>query len=172
MNFSQQIICDLSSIVKLGSILTVVDRSTKAARCVPATMKINAPQLARVFFDNVFRFYGMPRVIISDKDRRFRSSFWQALMQYLGTQLRMSTAFHPQTDGQAERYNRTVQEMLRSYIDFERRQDWDLLLTPLEFAYNRAVQSSTGLSPFMMMYVQQPNVPRSMLAPAAKNTSC
>ena len=128
-------------------------------------MKMNASQLARLFFDQVFRLHGMPEIIISDRDRRFTSRFWKALMECLGTQLKLSTAFHPQTDGLAERYNRTIQEMIRSFLTYERRKDWDLLLTPLEFAYNRSTNRTTGYSPFELLYGQNPTVPHSFLAP-------
>jgi hypothetical protein len=107
----------------------------------------------------------MPELIISDRDRRFTSRFWTALMACLGTQLKLSTAFHPQTDGLAERYNRTIQAMIRSFLRYERRKDWDLLLTPLEFAYNRSVNRTTGYSPFELLYGQNPTVPHSFLAP-------
>jgi transposase InsO family protein len=83
--------------------------------------------LAKLFFHQVFRHYGIPKSIVTDRDPRFTSNFWQALMDQLGTQLRFSTAFHPETDGQAERYNRTLQEMLRGFVNVSQ-DDWNQTL--------------------------------------------
>jgi RNase H-like domain found in reverse transcriptase/Reverse transcriptase (RNA-dependent DNA polymerase)/Integrase zinc binding domain/Retroviral aspartyl protease/Chromo (CHRromatin Organisation MOdifier) domain len=146
------------------AILTVVDRLSKCAVFIPTTMTVDAVGLAKLFFNNVFRHFGMPRAIITDRDPRFTSNFWNALMTHLGTSLRMSTAFHPETDGQAERHNRTLQEMLRAFVNTEHQNDWDEYLVPLEFAYNRSVHRGTGYSPFYLLYGQQPHVPTSLLA--------
>lgn len=145
------------------AILTIVDRLSKAALFVATTMTVDALGLAKLFFDHVFRHFGMPRAIISDRDPRFTSNFWSALMAHLGTSLRMSTAFHPETDGQAERHNRTLQEMLRAFVNSEHQSDWDAYLVPLEFAYNRSINRSTGYSPFYLLYGQQPHVPATLL---------
>jgi len=126
-------------------------------------MTVDAPGLAKLFFDNVFRRFGMPSAIVSDRDVRFTSNFWQALMSHLGTSLKMSTAFHPQTDGLAERANRTVEEMLRAFIDHKHQDNWDKFLTSLEFAYNNSVNRSTGYTPFFMLHGFHPNTPASLL---------
>ena len=143
------------------TILTVVDQLTRVAIFIPTTKSISAKGVARLFFDHVFWHYGMPSVIISDRDARFTSVFWQELMDLMGTNLRMSTAFHPQTDGMAERYNRTVEEMLRAYVHQINRDQWDDLLTPLEFAYNSSMNAVTGYSPFFLLYGLQPRVPKT-----------
>jgi len=145
------------------AILTVVDRLSKTAIFAPTTMTVDAPGLAKLFFDNVFRRFGMPSAIVSDRDVRFTSNFWQALMSHLGTSLKMSTAFHPQTDGLAERANRTVEEMLRAFIDHKHQDNWDKFLTSLEFAYNNSVNRSTGYTPFFMLHGFHPNTPASLL---------
>lgn len=143
------------------AILTVIDRLTKTAVFIPTIKAISAKATARLFFDYVFRHYGMPSVIISDRDPRFTSNFWKEFLELLGTELRMSTAFHPQTDGMAERYNRTIEEMLRSYVSQTNSIHWDKMLTPLEFAYNSSVNAATGYSPFVLLYGEQPRVPIS-----------
>jgi len=145
------------------AILTVVDRLSKTAIFAPTTMTVDAPGLARLFFDHVFRRFGMPTAIVSDRDPRFISNFWQTLMSHLGTSLKMSTAFHPQTDGLAERANRTIEEMLRAVIDRKTHNNWDELLTPLEFAYNNSVHRSTGYTPFYMLYGFHPHTPATLL---------
>jgi hypothetical protein len=101
----------------------------------------------------------MPRSIVSDRDPRFTSKFWEALFKIWGTQLTMSTAYHPQTDGQTERANRTLEDMLRHYIDTTTQDDWDDHLPALEFAYNNSQQASTGHTPFVLAYGQRPRLP-------------
>ena len=89
---------------------------------------ISAPQLARVFLDTVVRQHGLPVAILSDRDPRFTASFWRAFWAQLGTTLLMSTAYHPQTDGQTENSNKTLETVLRSVVNFEQ-SDWDTHLT-------------------------------------------
>ena len=146
------------------AILTIVDRLSKMGIFVPTTMTVDAPGLAKLFFREVFRHYGMPTSIITDRDPRFLSNFWQNLMSQCQTKLHFSTAFHPQSDGQAERHNRTLEEMLRGFINVSQ-DDWDAYLTSLEFAYNSSVNASTGYSPFYLMYGQHPIVPAALLQP-------
>jgi transposase InsO family protein len=86
-------------------------------------------------------------VIASDRDSKFTSLFWKGLMARFDTKLAMSTAYHPQTDGQSENMVRTIKEMLRHYISHSQK-DWDVLLPVLEFAYNNSVNASIGMTPF------------------------
>lgn len=147
------------------AILTVVDRLTKAAHFIPCNDSITARQTARLFFDNVFRLHGMPRSIVSDRDPRFTSQFWQVFTELVGMQCRMSTAFHPQTDGLTERTHRTLEDMLRSFAG-DRQEEWDELLTAAEFAYNNSVQQSTGFTPFFLQYGRHPVDPAALDAGA------
>jgi hypothetical protein len=130
------------------------------AHFVPS--RTTASDIAQEYFNNVFRYHGLQKSIVSDRDSRFTSHFWQALMSLLNIQTKLSTSFHPQTDGQTERTNRTLEQMLRSYVNY-RQNDWDLYLTPSEFAYNNAVQQSTQLSPFELNYGQHPLLPTTVL---------
>lgn len=155
---------------KNNAILTVVDRLSKTAVFIPTTMNVSAKGLAELFFNNVFRHYGLPSVLISDRDPRFTSNFWRALMDHLGVSLHMTAAFHPQSDGQAERHNRTIQDMLRAYVNPASRNDWDLHLTALEFAYNISKHRATGYSPFYMLYGQNPNTPARLLRTAPSSS--
>ncbi len=100
----------------------------------------------------------MPKVIISDRDRRFANKFWQELFRCLGTTPLMSSSYHPQTDGQMERTIRTLEEMMRCFCD-EETSNWDDLLPPLQFAYNNAYQASTQHTPFFMNYGRHPKLP-------------
>ncbi|GJP37547.1 hypothetical protein CLOM_g21945 [Closterium sp. NIES-68] len=98
------------------AILVFVDRLTKMVHFVTTTTDVSAEDTAKLFVAHVFRLHGLPRVLVSDRDLRFTSRFWYEVTQTLGTKLKMSSAFHPQTDGQIERTNRTLEQMLRSFI--------------------------------------------------------
>jgi len=140
------------------AIFVVVDRLTKRAYFIPTHTSVTAPEIATLFLNTIFKDHGIPQVIISDRDARFTSHFWKALFQELGTKLSMSTAFHPQTDGQTERTNRTLEEMLRAYVSY-RQNDWDKYLALAEFAYNNSKQASTGFTPFELDAGQHPLTP-------------
>jgi hypothetical protein len=119
-----------------------VDKLSKQAIFVPSRSTDTASDVAHIFFNHVFRHHGMPTTIISDCDAKFTSHFWTALHSLMDTKLAMSTAFHPQTDGQSERAIQTLKTMLRNYVD-HKISNWDLLLTGSEFAYNNAINAST-----------------------------
>jgi transposase InsO family protein len=87
------------------AIAIFVDTFSKMVHFVPTKTTATAPETAQLFFDHVFKLHGMPKSIVSDRDAKFTSRFWQTLFKTLGTKLAMSTAFHPQTDGQTERTN-------------------------------------------------------------------
>jgi len=154
------------------AIVVFVDRLTKRAHFQPMHTSATAPEVAKIFFTTIFRNHGLPKVIISDRDPKFTSRFWQTLFGHLGTKTAMSTAFHPQTDGQTERMNRTLEEMLRAYVTYK--QDlWDEYLPAAEFAYNNSKQASTGHTPFELDCGQHPSTPISLTkeseVPAADN---
>jgi hypothetical protein len=131
------------------SIVVFVDRLSKRVHLAPTTTTASAVEIARIFFDVVFRHHGLPATIISDRDPKFTSRFWKTLFSLLGTRISLSTAFHPETDGQTERMNRTLEDMLRALVNY-RQNDWDTWLTAAEFAINNSKQSSTGFSPFYL----------------------
>lgn len=142
------------------AIATFVDRLTKMIHVAPIKTSITAEELADVFLCTVFKHHGMPTAIISDRDTRFTSKFWRALFAYTGTRLAMTTPYHPQSDGQTERANRTIEDMLRAYIS-PHHDDWDKHLVAVEFAYNNSVHDGTGYTPFYLNYGQHPNTPLS-----------
>ena len=94
------------------AILVIVDRFTKYAIMIPFRRDYTAQQLAYVLKDRLIREHGIPRTIISDRDKLFTSNYWATLMAAIGTQRKLSTAFHPETDGQTERTNRTLKQYL------------------------------------------------------------
>jgi hypothetical protein len=142
------------------AIVVFVDMFSKMVHFAPTMTTASAPDIARIFFDTIFRLHGLPKVIVSDRDSRFTSRFWKSLFRTLGTKLALSTAFHPQTDGQTERANHTLEDMLRAYVSY-RQNDWDRYLSAAEFAYNTAPNASTGLSPFYLNFGQHPRTPSS-----------
>ena len=108
------------------------------------------------------RLHGVPRTIVSDRDVKFMSYFWKTLWGKLGTKLMFSTTCHPQTDGQTEVVNRTLSQLLRTMIKKNLR-EWEECLPHVEFAYNRAVHSTTQLCPFEVVYGFKPLTPLDLL---------
>ena len=129
------------------SILVIVDRLTKMVHYEPVKVTIDAPGLAEVIIDVVVRHHGLPDSIVTDRGLLFTSMFWSSLCYFLGIKQRLSTAFHPQTDGQTKRQNSTKEAYLRAFVNFEQN-DWARLLTMAEIAYNNAKNASTGFTPF------------------------
>jgi len=155
------------------TIVVFVDKLSKMVHCCPANEKdgkTKAPHMARMFFDNIVRLHGVPKRIVSDRDRRFISSFWQELWRLLGTKLAMSTSYHPQTDGQTERMNRTLEDVIRHYISFHH-DDWDEHLTAAEIAINNSEAQSTGFSPYFINYGKHPLFPMTSILPTTPNDS-
>ena len=151
------------------AIVVFVDKLTKMVHYAATTTDVSAPKLARIFFEQVVRHHGLPSSILSDRDPRFTGNFWRALWKCMGTQLTMSTAFHPQTDGQTERANRTLEEMLRAYVN-DRQTDWDEHLTAAEIAVNSARQASTGYSPFYLNSGREVTVPLDLAIEEARRS--
>jgi hypothetical protein len=110
---------------------------------------------SKVYFDKVYCRHGLARKIVSDRDVRFTGAFWQELHKLLQVRLAMSSSFHPQTDGQTERANRTLEEMIRHYVA-HKEDDWSRLLPALEFAYNTSKHRATGKSPFYICTGRDP----------------
>ncbi|GMF51391.1 unnamed protein product [Phytophthora fragariaefolia] len=138
-------------------ILVFVDRFSKMVHLAPVAAEVTADESAELFLDLVFRHHGQPESIVSDRDPRFTSAFWTRLFALLGTRLLMSTAAHPETDGQTERVNRVLEDVLRSYATpFSSRSSF---LPMAEFALNHATHASTGLTPFFVNNARHPRVP-------------
>ena len=133
------------------SIWVIVDRLTKAAHFIPISVHRTADSLARLYIREVVRLHGVPTSIISDRDSLFVSEFWDSFQKALGSKLDLSTAYHPQTDGQTERVNQVLEDMLRACIlDFGG--SWEDHLPLVEFSYNNSYHSSIGMAPFEALY--------------------
>ena len=144
------------------AIVVFTDRLTKRAWIEPCTKTASARDLALIFFRSVFRSQGMPKILLSDRGPQFVSTFWKEFFGLLKTDIRLTSSYHPQSNGGSERFNRTLIEALRSYVT-TRHNDWDEHLVHLEFAYNSSVNPATGLTPFDSMYAQQPRAPWDLL---------
>jgi transposase InsO family protein len=96
--------------------MVVVDNLSKETHFIPIKSTFKSIDVANVFMKEIFRLHGFPKTIISDRDAKFTSSFWRSLFAGLGTQLEFSTTYHPQTDGQTERVNKILEDMLRMHV--------------------------------------------------------
>ncbi|GJW22543.1 putative reverse transcriptase domain-containing protein [Tanacetum coccineum] len=133
------------------TIWVIVDRLTKSAHFLPMKENNSMNKLTRQYLKEVVTRHGVPVLIISDRDGRFTSQIWQSLQKALGTQLDMSTTYHPQTDGQSERTIQTLEDMLRAcVIDFGK--SWDRHLPLVEFSYNNSYHTSIKAAPFEALY--------------------
>ena len=136
------------------AIMVFVDRLTKMVHFAPTRTEASAEDVAQLFMEHVVRLHGCPEDVVSDRDTRFASRFWKAVMALCGTKVSMSSAFHPESDGQTERVNRTLEQTLRMFVS-PAQDDWDVLLPAVEFACNSAVHDSTGQTPFVLNYGRQ-----------------
>jgi RNase H-like domain found in reverse transcriptase/Reverse transcriptase (RNA-dependent DNA polymerase)/Integrase zinc binding domain/Chromo (CHRromatin Organisation MOdifier) domain len=143
--------------VVYDSIWVVTDRTTKYGHFVPYKEASDAKELAYAFLRHVVSQHGLPDEIISDRDKLFTSKFWTSLMAQLGANHKLSTAFHPQTDGQTERLNQTLEQYLRCYVNYQQN-NWVELLPVAELAYNTARSDPIGTSPFFANYGYEPEL--------------
>ena len=140
------------------AVMTITDKYSKVVRLVPMKFGDSASaskRIARLFVDNWWRDRGIPTRIISDRDVRFTSSWWEEFVKLIGSKAAMTTSYHPQANGQAENTNRTMETILRAYIE-PRQKDWDEHLAAAEFAINDSVHASTGYTPFQLICGESP----------------
>ncbi|XP_058075525.1 uncharacterized protein LOC131223943 [Magnolia sinica] len=132
-------------------IWVIVDRLTKSAHFLPIRISSSLNKLSKQYIKEIIRLHDILMSIIFDRDPKFTSRFWKSLQKALGTTLNYSMTFHPQTDGQTERVNQILEDMLRSCIlDFK--ENWDNHLYLVEFAYNISFQSNIDMAPFEALY--------------------
>lgn len=155
-----------------NAVCVFVDKLTKMTHIAPCHTTTTAQQFAILYLDNVVKHHGFQNIIITDRDPRWTSEFWREVCDQFETKLRFSSAFHPETDGQTERTNRTLEEMLRHYVSPDHC-DWDTHLPMIEFAMNNSLQSATGQTPFFLYTGRHPHTPLSNLTqsnnPEARN---
>ncbi|CDJ64730.1 hypothetical protein ENH_00078760 [Eimeria necatrix] len=131
-------------------ILVMVDSFRKMVHFVPSKKSFTAADTVELPTDRLIRYHGFPEVLISDRRLRFQSDLWQQLCSRFNIKRRMSSSCHPQSNGQTEWISRTMEQMLRTYMQSDER-EWERLLPVLELAYNSTSHSSTELSPFEVM---------------------
>jgi hypothetical protein len=141
-------------------ILTVVDRFSKYCHFIPLAHPYSAESVAQAFFNDIVRLHGVPQSMVSDRDTVFTSSFWQELMRLMGTKLQMTSAFHPQSDGQSESANRVIIMYLRCLVG-DRPREWLRWLPWAEYLFNTAYQTSLKDTPFRIVYGRDPPSIRS-----------
>jgi hypothetical protein len=117
----------------------------------PSETTFGGATLARIYLKEIVRLHGIPRKIVSDRGTQFTSKFWMSLQKAMGTKLDFSTTYHPQTDGQTERVNKVLEDLLRACVlTFDR--NWESSLPYAEFSYNNSHQDSIKMSPFEALY--------------------
>ena len=136
-------------------ILVVIDRFTKYAHFGPLPTHYTASKVAELFSKIVIKLHGVPRTIVSDRDPIFTSTFWHKLFDCMGTKLKMSSAYHPQTDGQTEVTNCYLEQYLRAFTA-ENPKQWYKLLSWAEFHYNTSHHWVIGMTPFRAVYGRSP----------------
>jgi transposase InsO family protein len=136
-------------------IMVIVNQFSKAFKFITCNSKINSQGVARHFQDWVFVLYRMPQIVISNKGPQFASKFMKDLWAMLGITRNMSTAYHPQTNGQTECVNQEIKQYLRIFINYQQ-SDWAEWLFLAEFSYNNCVHLATRQSPFFVNYGQHP----------------
>ena len=144
---------------EFDSITVVICLLTAMVEIIPSRSNYKAQDIAELMFENDYKHHGLPKTIISDRDVLFTSTFWKHLNTLIRIKLKMSSAYHPQTDGATERANRTVTQMLRQCIN-PNQKDWVSKLPTIQFAINSARSESTGYAPF---FLNNGRMPRTMV---------
>jgi len=153
---------ELPSSKGFNAIFVMVCKLTKFAFFIPCTTNLNEEQAARMFFDKIVTLVGLPKQIISDRDTRWRNNFWKEVCQATGSKRALTTAYHPQADGQTEILNQTIEVTIRAFINSSR-DNWVDLLPYLSFAYNNTPHTATKFTPSFLLYGFQPRAPLDFL---------
>jgi hypothetical protein len=142
------------------SIWVIVDRLTKTIHFLPVHTTYNAKKYTEIYLDQIVCLHGVPKTIISDRGAQFIARFWEQLQHALGTKLIRSSAYHPQTDGQTERINQILEDMLRACV-LQYNKNWDKYLSLAIFFYNNSYQTSLKMAPFEALYGRRCRTPLS-----------
>ena len=133
------------------AVWVIVDRLMKLAHFLAVRMTFTLEEFYRLYIRDIVRLHGVPVSIVSDRDPRFTMHFWKSFQKAMGTWLTMSTAFHPQTDGQSERTIQVLEDMLRACV-LDHKGSWEEHLPLMEFAYNNNYQASIQMAPYEALY--------------------
>jgi hypothetical protein len=170
-DLSMDFITDLPLSDDFDSILVVKDRLTKQAHYIPCHKSIDGSETASLFIREIFRHHGFPKTIVSDRGPQFVSKFWKRLFSLLKVDIRLSTSFHPETDGSSEVTNQILEQYLRIFCNYQQ-SDWVRLLPLAEFTYNNSVNAVTNMTPFFANNgfhpIFDPATPTSSVVPSAE----
>jgi hypothetical protein len=144
------------------TILVVVDRFTKSAHFLGLKYHFTIVQVAHALLDNVIKLHGLPKSIVSDRDKVFMSVFWQTLFCLLQVKLKLSTAYHPHMSGQSERVNQCLEMFLRCVVH-DNPKEWRCWLPLAKVWYNSTYHSSLGCSPFWALYGYDPDMAAALV---------
>ena len=136
---------------KHDAMWVIVDRLTKSTHFLVVQMTFTLEEFCRLYTQEIIRLHGLLVSIVSDRDPRFTAQFWKSFQKAMGTQLLMSTAFHPHTDGQSERTIQILEDMLRACV-LDLKGSWEEHLPLVEFAYNNSYQTSIQMAPYEALY--------------------
>jgi hypothetical protein len=134
-----------------GSIWVIIDRFSKVAHFIPVKTKYKGAKLAELYIARIVCLHGVHKKIVSDRGTQSTSRFWEKLHEDMDTKLNFSLTYHAQTDGQTERVNQILEDMLRAYA-LKDKKSWDKCLPYVEFSYNNSCQKSLKMSPFEVLY--------------------
>eukprot|EP00253_Pinus_taeda_P003564 PITA_03564 len=138
--------------------MVVVDKWSKTAHFIPVKSTYKTMEIADIFMKEIFRLHGIPKVVISDPDVKFTSTFWKTFFLGLGTQIQFSRAYHPQTNRQTEWVNQVLEDILDMFV-MQQPHKWEDYLHLVEFSYNNGHHESLGMSPFEVLYGRKCRVP-------------
>jgi IS30 family transposase len=133
------------------SIWVIVDRLTKVTHFIPVKTTYSGAKLAEIYMSGIVCLHGVPKKIVSDRGSQFTFKFWEKLHESMDTKLNFSSAYHPQTDGQTERTNQILEDMLRACV-LKYGKSWDKSLTYVEFSYNNSYQASIEMTSFEALH--------------------
>ena len=133
-------------------------RLTKSAHFIPINIRFSLEKLTSLYISEIIRLHGVPSGIVSDRDPRFTSRFWESLNRALGTKLRLSSAYHPQTDGQTERTIQSLEDLLRACV-LEQKGSWESFLPLIKVTYNNSFHSTIGMAPYEALYGRRCRTP-------------
>jgi hypothetical protein len=140
------------------SIWVIVDRLTKVSHFIPVKTTYSGAKIAELYMSRIMCLHGVPKKIMSDRGSQFTSKFWEKLHESMDTKLNFSSAYHPQTDGQTERSNQILEDMLRACA-LKYGKSWDKSLPYAEFSYNNSYQASIKIDPYEALYGRQCRTP-------------
>ncbi|KAK8958240.1 SNF1-related protein kinase regulatory subunit gamma-1-like [Platanthera guangdongensis] len=154
-DLSMDFVEGLSLVCDKSILMVVVDRFSKGARFIALARPLVAENIVQVFFQEIFQLHGMPKILVSDRDKVFISQFGKVLFSLSGTKLAFSSAYHPQSDGQTKVVNRTLEMYLRC-ITGDRPRDWPRWLSWIEYCYNTTYHTALQTTPFRLIYGRVP----------------